>query len=442
MSDFSPMLDLFPLAAAILAAVTCGLLGNHLLLRGESLMGDAISHGVLPGLVVGFLLTGSRTPQAMLSGAAVAGILTVLLILLVRRTGRVEPGAAMGVVFSILFAIGVILIEVAARQTDLDADCVLHGQLETLAWYDAPTLWTEVPAWATVEAIPRQVWTLLVAFMVSLVFVVALFKELRLVAFDRELASTLGFRPRLIEIGTMILVALATVASFEAVGSILVIAMLVCPAAIARLLTDRMSTQVLLSGVLSVSIAVIGYRAATVLPGWFERDSVNAAGSMAVTAGLLLVLAVVLAPRHGVLGRWLGRIRSDRRIAIDDLLARLWRLEEQGDASTNIAFGPAASTVVRAARRRGLVEHPPGASSKDCRLTASGRTEARRILRRHRLWETYLVDEAGLAPDHVHDAAELLEHLETTPTGSSSLDPHGKAIPEEDPPEAGDPPGK
>ena len=103
MSSLDPALDLFPLAASILAAVACGVLGNFLLLRRESLMGDAISHGVLPGLVIGFLLTGDRSPVTMLIGATGAGIITVLLVMLVRRLGRVEPGAAMGVVFSILF---------------------------------------------------------------------------------------------------------------------------------------------------------------------------------------------------------------------------------------------------------------------------------------------------------------------------------------------------
>ncbi|MCR9077165.1 MAG: metal ABC transporter permease, partial [bacterium] len=137
-------LDLFPLLAATLAAVSCGLLGNFLLLRKQSLMGDAISHSVLPGLVIAFLIASTRSPLVMLTGATIAGVLTVVLIEFVKRFGRVEPGAAMGVVFSILFAVGVLLIEQAAvRHVDLDADCVLHGQLETLVWYAPPESWEE-----------------------------------------------------------------------------------------------------------------------------------------------------------------------------------------------------------------------------------------------------------------------------------------------------------
>jgi len=137
--EFDLARDLFPLAAGVLAALGCGLLGNFLVLRRLSLMGDAISHSVLPGLVIAFLVTSSRGSLAMFIGATVAGLATVVLVEAVKRLGRVESGAAMGVVFSVLFALGVLLIEVAsARGVDLDADCVLHGQLETLVWFSAP----------------------------------------------------------------------------------------------------------------------------------------------------------------------------------------------------------------------------------------------------------------------------------------------------------------
>ena len=434
MNSLDPALDLFPLAASILAAITCGVLGNFLLLRRESLMGDAISHGVLPGLVIGFLITGDRSPFTMLIGATVAGIATVLLVMLVRRLGRVEAGAAMGVVFSVLFALGVLLIERAARQTDIDADCVLHGQLETLAWYDAPALWRDVPAWTTIESIPRQVWGLVIACLLACGFVIAFFKELRLAAFDPGLASSLGLRPRAIDLVTMVLVAIATVASFEAVGSILVIAMLICPAATARLLTDRLSRQVLLSVVVAIATAVLGYRAATVVPSWFDDESVNAAGSMAMTAGIILVAAILLAPVHGVVSRSIRSRRLARRIAVDDLLATLLRTEEARSpdavpASAVNLLRPPKPAAIERARRSGLVE---GRSGSDLRLTEDGRRVARDVLRRHRLWETYLVEEAGLSPDHVHDPAEVLEHLGPIPSIRSSRDPHGRPIPDPD----------
>lgn len=279
-------LDLFPLTAACLAAVTCALVGNFLVLRRLSLMGDAISHSVLPGLVIAFLIAGTRSPGAMFIGAACAGVATAVLVELVKRFGRVEPGAAMGVVFSVLFALGVLLLETgAARQVDLDADCVLHGQLETLAWYDAPRTVSELWSVRTLEATPRPVATLAIALVITVGLIVGLYKELRLSAFDPGLSTSLGFSAGLLHQVLMVFVAVATVASFEAVGSILVIGMLVVPAATARLLTDRLRTQIVLSVILALASAVIGYVAASAVPGWFGKDAVNAAGMMVVVGG-------------------------------------------------------------------------------------------------------------------------------------------------------------
>ena len=417
-------LDLFPLLASTLAAVTCGLLGNFLVLRRLSLMGDAISHSVLPGLVIAFLVASSRSPLVMFTGAAVAGVATVILVELVKKLGRVEPGAAMGVVFSVLFALGVLLLEEAAADAvDLDADCVLHGQLEMLAWYGAPAGWSELWSADTLEAVPRQVTTLAAACALAALFVTLLFKELRIAAFDPALATTQGYHAGFLHYLLMISVAGATVASFEAVGSILVIAMLICPAATARLLTDRLRTQIALSAALAAAAGVLGYAAATWLPGLFGKDSVNAAGMMAVVAGALLAVAVVAAPGRGVIATALRRRGIARSIERDDALARLYRAGEAGQAA--IPIPPRAQ---RTLGRRGLVEPAAGG----VRLTPEGERAAADLVRRHRLWETYLVERAGLAADHVHPVAEQLEHLDAVrPERGETTDPHGRPIPRE-----------
>lgn len=421
-----PALDLFPLAAALLAALSCGLLGNQLLLRRQSLMGDAISHGVLPGLVGGFLLSGGRDPMAMLIGAALAGIATVLLIAAVRRLGRVEPSAAMGVVFSVLFALGVLLIEQgAARQVDLDADCVLHGQLETLVWYGAPGTWSETWTWSTLESVPRQVWMLLGTTVAVIGFTTLFFKELRISAFDPDMATSVGIRAWWWNLATLVLVAIATVASFEAVGSILVVAMLVCPAATARFLTDRMSLQVWWSAGIAVTTAVVGYVAATAVPAVAGWDSVNAAGSMTVVAGGLLALAATVAPRHGVVARWWARRRLAAAIALEDLLVDLWRRDE-GHRLADVEPRSRPHVLARAVRRHFIVVDAEGRID----LTEEGRSRATSLIRRHRLWEHYLVEEAGVAEDHVHEIAERLEHVPVTPQTEASADPHGRSIPE------------
>jgi len=371
---FNIGLDLFPMLAAVLAAVSCGVLGNFLVLRRLSLMGDAISHSVLPGLVIAFLLTQARSPVVMFGGAALAGIATVVLVELVKKLGRVEPGAAMGVVFSLLFALGVLLIEQAAvRHVDLDADCVLHGQLETLAWYSAPATWGELVSWQILDAVPRQVVVLAVTCALAIAFVVVLFKELRIAAFDPGLATAQGYSATLLHYLLMIFVAAATVAAFEAVGSILVIAMLICPAATARLLTDRLRTQVVLSVVLAVMSGVGGYIAASAVPAAFGKDSVNAAGSIALVAGLLLVVAIVASPSHGLVTKMLRQRALSRRVALDDLIAALYRAAEVGTSDpthqqprpqTQAFRTPhGAGTPRRSARlavRRGLVRQGDG----------------------------------------------------------------------------------
>ncbi|MEM6459043.1 MAG: iron chelate uptake ABC transporter family permease subunit [Planctomycetota bacterium] len=441
--EFDLALDLFPLAAALLAVVTCGLLGNYLVLRRQSLMGDAISHAVLPGLVIAFLLSTSRSGTLMLVGATAAGVFTVVAIELVKRLGRVEPGAAMGVVFSLMFALGVLLIEQAAvRHVDLDADCVLYGQLETLAWFGAPPTWGELWAWSTVEAVPRSVWLLLVMCGVSFAFVGLLYKELRVASFDPELATSQGVHAGAVHYALMVLVAAATVASFEAVGSILVIAMLIAPAATARLLTDRLGVQLCLSLAAAAVAGLVGYFGATavpvalheanVLPGLFTGGSVNAAGGMTVAAGGLVVLAAVGSPSHGVVARAWRRRRLGREAAVDDLLAALYRRRERGESLTTpadladgVVYQPARA--LRFARRRGLVEVVSPREALG--LTGAGLRRAAEVMRRHRLWEDYLVADAGLRADHVHDTAERFEHLPLSPKRDAAVDPHGRPIP-------------
>lgn len=439
--------DLMALLACVLTAVSCGLLGNFLVLRRMSLMGDAISHAVLPGLVLAFMVTGSRSTWPMLVGAGLSGLLTVGLVGLVRRLGRLDGGTAMGVVFSILFALGVVLIERVARQVDLDPECVLYGAAETLFWLEAPTRWDAMLSPDALAGVPRQVTTLLGMAVAAGLFVSLLFKELRIAAFDPELATSLGFRASWINSALMAMVAAATVAAFEAVGSILVIAMLVCPAATARLLTDRLRSQVLVSLAVGTVAGIGGYTLGAFGPGWFGHDrAVSVTGMMAVVSGVLLGLAVFLSPSHGVVARQVRRLGLAVTVAREDLLATLYRFEERGGEP-----GPAdlaaptswlGSLARRAALRRGQVA-PAAVSGSPfgLALTDRGRDAASQIVRTHRLWEDYLVREVGLRPDHVHDTAMRLEHLRDAATrrlapGSpdATLDPHGKPIPGESPP--------
>ena len=297
-------LDLPQILAALFATMAAALLGNFMVLRRQSLMGDAISHAVLPGIVLAFLITGTRETWPVLAGAALAALVAVVLIDLVVRYGRMDAGTAMAVVFSIMFASGIVLIEqAAARNVDLDADCVLYGQLEDIIWL-APKGLASLADPAVWAAMPREVTTLAAVFAVTVLAVGVFWKELKLASFDPALASALGFPAAMLNLGLMALVGLVAVASFEAVGSILVIAMFICPPAAARLLTDRLATQVGWSLVFAAISAIAGYVLAGFGPLWLGyTSSVSASGMIAVVSGLILLVAILFAPRHGVVAR-------------------------------------------------------------------------------------------------------------------------------------------
>ena len=249
------IIDTWIVLIGILAAVACALLGNFLVLRKMSMMGDAISHAVLPGLAIAFLITGARASLTMFIGAAVVGILTALFTQWLSRFGKVDEGASMGIVFTTLFAVGLLLIVQAADHVDLDASCVLYGAIELTP---LDVVWRP-ELFGSVLQVPRSALVLCAVCAVNLLFVVLFFKELRIASFDSELATTMGINANLMHYMLMTLVAITTVAAFEAVGSIIVIAMLIVPAATAHLLTDQLHWMVVISAIFAALSAALGH---------------------------------------------------------------------------------------------------------------------------------------------------------------------------------------
>jgi manganese/zinc/iron transport system permease protein len=294
--------DLPSLLLGVLAALSCAIIGNFLLLRRQSLMGDTISHVVLPGIVGGYLLVGAMSTWAMMGGAGVAAIASVLLIALVRHLARVEGGAAMGLVFTTMFALGVVMLEQSgARAVHLDVEHALYGNLESAVWLDAEG-WGDLLSPKKLAALPAAVWRL--AGVTALVFglVILFYKELKLASFDPAFADNLGFSSRAIDLALIVLTAVAAVAAFEAVGSILVIAMFVCPAAAARMLTDILARQIWLSAAFALVSGILGYGVAAFGPIMLGYTaSLSAAGMIAVVAGLIQLITMLLAPRYGAL---------------------------------------------------------------------------------------------------------------------------------------------
>lgn len=285
--------SLWIILTGVLAAGACALVGCFLVLRRMAMLGDAISHAVLPGIAIAFLLSGSRAPLPMLLGAGALGVLTTFAIETLHRRGRLQQDASIGVTFTWLFALGVILITLYAGQVDLDQECVLYGEIA----------YVPLDQWVTGAGTvlgPRAVWTLGTLFLLNLTFVVVGYKELKVTAFDPALATSLGISATLWHYLLMGMVSLTTVGAFESVGAILVVAMLVVPASTAYLLTERLSRMLVLAVLLGATSSVGGYLVASWMNG-------SIAGAIAVVAGAQFVLALLFSPTRGVLARRFGR---------------------------------------------------------------------------------------------------------------------------------------
>lgn len=327
----------------VLVAVSCALAGSFLVLRRLSLVGDAISHTVLLGIVLGALISGGISSFPTLLGATAVGLLTVALVEVLARSGLVKEDAAIGLVFPALFALGVVLVSRYAGNVHLDVEHVLYGEI---AYTPFDTLVV-----GGIDLGPRSLWVLGGIALTDLAFILMFYKELKLATFDTGLAAALGFSPVVIHYALMGMVSLTTVGAFDAVGAILVVAFLIVPPSTAYLLTDRLPVMLGLAACAGALSAVGGY----LMARWLD---VSIAGSMATVAGALFTLAFLFSPAHGVVVRSVQRARQRRKFAVDLLLAHLCRSERETPAEIRAEFrwsARHADRIIREASRRDLV---------------------------------------------------------------------------------------
>ncbi len=305
----------FPaMVAALLAAAACGLTGNLLVLRREAMLGDAISHLVLPGLVIaawiGGLIWGDMWRPLNFLGAVLAAVLGVTLLRWLERRQGAEPRAAMGFVFTAFFALGVILLELTGQTNrHLDVEHALFGSLETLIWIDLFS-WQDLGRAASYATMPSALASLGLALVVSLVYFVINRRRLMVWLFDPAYSQTSGLTLRGMELSSGLLVAFVAMAAFEAVGAVLVVALLVAPAAGAHLFARRFAGQLVASVVIALAMAGAGLwlADAPLRFGWLS-DTLPASGAIAFAAGLVFTLALAL----GAAGPRLRKIIRKRR---------------------------------------------------------------------------------------------------------------------------------
>ncbi|HEY1017322.1 MAG TPA: metal ABC transporter permease [Herpetosiphonaceae bacterium] len=357
----------------VLAASACALLGTFLVLRKMAMLSDAISHAILPGLVGGYFLANGPNLLAGFLGAAAAGIVTVTLVESLQNTGRVGGESAIGIVFPAMFALGTFLVSKYFANVHLDTDAILYGNIE-FASFD-----TLIIGGANLG--PQSLWVMGGLCVVNLLFVALFYKELKLATFDAGLAATLGFSPVLIHYALMAVVSVTTVGAFTAVGAILVVALMIVPAATAYLLTDRLPLMIGLAVLAGALSALGGYWLALAIDG-------SIAGAIASMTGALFGLALLFSPAHGLVAKAARRRRQREQFATEMLVVHLLNHEgtDHQHAESNLGHltgelrwsADFARETIRRATRGGLIECP----DDQLALTAAGRQVAAEAMRR------------------------------------------------------------
>ena len=355
---------------AVVVAVSCALPGTFLVLRRMAMMSDAISHSILFGIVVAFFVVRDLSSPFLVVAAALTGVLTVSVELL-NRTGLVREDAAIGLTFPALFSVGVILVSRYAGSVHLDTDSVLLGELAFAPFNRLAVMGYDIG--------PRAFYLMAGIMLLNILFIAVFYKELKLATFDASLAGVLGFLPGFLHYALMALVSVTAVGAFDAVGSILVVALMIAPPTTAYLLVDRLSLMLAVSALLGAVSAISGYWIAHVLDA-------SIAGSMASMAGLLFGAAYLAAPGRGLIAITVRRVRQRWKFAQTMLLVHLYN-HEGLPAEVRENRIPTlhehlkwdhrfAERVVAAAGRQGLVE------SRDRRLllTDRGRRAAREAM--------------------------------------------------------------
>jgi len=409
------------LAGSMLLGVCCGLMGAFLVVRKLALMGDALSHAVLPGVALGFLWNMTKDPVAIFIGATIAGLLGAGTVQLIRNTTKHKEDAALGFVLASFFGVGICLFTMiqnipGGNKSGLDK--FMFGQAAALSQGDV---------------------LLLVSVTVLVIGAILIFyKEFALTSFDTGFARSLGMPVQVFHYSLMLLLAFAIVSSLQAVGVVLVSAMLVIPAAAAFLLTDRLGVMLLLSAVFGLCAGGMGAFFS------FVGRNLPTGPFMVLAAAVVFVAALFLGPRHGILSRWWRQRSRSIRIRRENTLKAIYHVvEDEGFRGETISVRELADRrreTLEDARRQLAAVRSAGfvtISGDGVSFTPLGWQRACEIVRNHRLWELYLTHAAHIAPDHVHEDAEVIEHVlgeETVRQLERRLnyarrDPHGKLIP-------------
>lgn len=401
------------LIASSMVGLMCGVLGCFIVLRNMALIGDALAHAILPGVVVAFMVVG-YSALGFFVGAVVAGLVTAIGITWIQHNVNTKNDAAIGIVFTAMFSVGIMGISWISR------DQGVHLDLKDFLF-------------GNVLGVSNQDLILTACITIYVLISIAVFyRYLFVTTFQQVIAETMGISTKAVHYFLMLLLSFAVVASLQTVGVILVVAMLITPAATALLLSDRLRWVLLIAGCIGLSASVLGMVIAVVF-------ATTPGPAMAVTATLIYLVAVFLAPKKGLVFRFFQKRKLQLKIELEDTLKQSLLLQDSSNLNLEnllqrLGFSKnKLQKYLNALKKNGQVEY----EQQSIKLTASGIEQARQLVRAHRLWETYLVQQMGLTEEQIHDEAEKFEHLLSVDLldevdeqlGFPSIDPHGSPIP-------------
>ncbi len=314
----APQIEIQLIAAIV--AIACAIPGVFLVLRKMALISDAISHSILPGIVIGFFLTEDLNSPLLILLAAITGVITVILVEAIQKTGLVKEDTAIGLVFPALFSIGVILIAKNANDVHLDVDAVLLGEL-AFAPFDRLLI-------AGIDVGPKSLWVMSLILSITIGLLIAFFKELKVSTFDAGLSSALGFSPVVLHYGLMSVSSVTVVGAFDAVGAVLVVALMIAPAATAYLLTSDLKKMLMLSIIFGVSSAIIGYWMAHLLDA-------SISGSMTTVLGVVFLVVYLFAPNKGLIAVMYRQKQQRTEVSLLTFLLHLNNHTEESERHIN-----------------------------------------------------------------------------------------------------------
>lgn len=405
----------------VLLSISSSIVGTFTFLKKKSLIGDAVAHSVLPGICLAFILSGNKDPLWIIVGAFISGWLSILSIDFITSHSKIKEDTAIGLILSVFFGFGIMLlvsIQHSGNPNQSGLDSFLFGNAASL--------------------IGEDLRTFSILSLVLMVAVYMFYKEFKLITFDKQYALTIGMPVKLIEFFLSTLTVLAIVAGIQAIGVVLMAAMLITPAASARFWTDRLQMMLFLSALFASLAALTGSYIS------FQAPSMPTGPWIVVVISLLAIFSFFIAPDKGILSKWWKKRKNKLKILEENILKTFYQLGENrsdamrarsmADLGIRRSWDPGdLKKGLKRLRLQGFLNQDKG----HWKLTKIGFKKGQRVVRLHRLWELYLTQYLKIAPDHVHEDAETIEHVITPELekdileklGYPEIDPHRSKIP-------------